>query len=69
MVSVSCVFIDIFQKVMYNIILFSSHRIRSCLQAGRVTLVLGLPWQEGYPGTHTFLLIFNDAFTRQLGSP
>ena len=27
-------------------ILFSSHRIRSCLQAGRVTLVLGLPWHS-----------------------
>ena len=51
-------------------ILFSSHRIRSCIQAGRVTLVLGLPWQEGYPGTRTFLLIFDDAlFTRQLWSP
>ena len=38
--------------------------IRTCLQAGRVTLVLGLPYQEGYPGTRIFLLIFNDAFTR-----
>ena len=69
MVSVSCVFIDIFQKAKSFTILFSNHRIRSCLQACRVTLALGLPWQEGYPGTRTFLLIFNDSFTRQLGSP
>ena len=33
-------------------------KLRPCLQGGRVTLVLGLPQQEGYPGTHTFPLVF-----------
>ena len=41
--------------------------LRSCLQGGRVTLVLGLPQQEGYPSTHTFLLFLRDVFTRQIG--
>ena len=44
-------------------------QLRPCLQAARVTLVLGLHYQEGYSGTRTFLVIFNDAFTRQLGLP
>ena len=32
--------------------------VRSCLQGGRVSLVLGLPKQEGDPSTRTFLLFF-----------
>ena len=41
--------------------------LRSCLQGGRVTLVLGLPQQEGYPSTRTFLVFLRDVFTRQIG--
>ena len=32
------------------------YRLRPCLQGGRATLVLGLPWQEGYPSSCIFLL-------------
>ena len=41
--------------------------IRPCLQGGRVTLVLGLPLQEGYPSTSMFLPFSHHAFTRQVG--
>ena len=42
------------------------NKFRPCLPASMVTLALGSLQQEGYPGTRTFLLISNDAFTRQL---
>ena len=41
--------------------------LRSCLEGGRVSLVLELPQQEGYPSAHTFLLFLGDVFTRQIG--
>jgi len=44
--------------------------LRPCLQGGRVSLLLGLPQQEGYPSTPTFLLFFFiDVFTSQVGLP
>ena len=43
--------------------------LRPCLQGGRVTLVLGLLQQEGYPSTCTFLLVLHDMYTRQVGLP
>ena len=39
------------------------------VQGGRVTVVLGLPQQEGYPSTRTFLLFLQDVYTRQVGLP
>ena len=41
--------------------------LRPRLQGGRVTLLLGLPQQEGYPSTHTFFRFLHDVFTRQVG--
>ena len=43
--------------------------LRPCLQGGRVTLMLGLLQQEGYPSTRTFLLVLHDVYTRQVGLP
>ena len=50
-----------YDKVVVPIVVSSIKKnfliqFRPCLEAGRVILVLGLPRQEGYPGTCTFLL-------------
>ena len=64
-----CSHIDILLRHDFVITTCMCVGLRPCLQGERITLVLGLPYQEGYPSSRIFLLFSHDVFTRQVGLP